>query len=544
MDELALRSLAAAHAEAVFDQVEARYRGRDDIAFDEARADKACAFFARFVKHTQGDRAGQPLELLAWQRRMVRIVYGYRWLATGRRVIRRVYLFVARKNGKSTLAAGLALLMLVGSGQQRGQVVSAAADENQAGIVFNEAAAMVGAEPALSADIEVYKTGMQVPRLNSGYRVLSARPRGKHGLNPHGILFDELHEQANRDLHDALLTAVGAQPEPLHWDITTAGYDRHSICWEVHEYARKVRDGILDDLAFLPVLFEPDPEDDWRDPATWAKANPSIGEAIRLDYLQRECQRAIDTPGYQNTFRRLHCNEWTEQSSRWLDIGQWDESAGPLTWREIEAACVGRTAFAGLDLAKVGDLSALVLAFPTGTADDPVQLVCRFWCPADDIVKRSKRDRVPYDRWAREGLLIATDGNVTDYDFILAEILDLAGKYLIRDTGFDRTFGGEIVQKLMAEGLTMTQVGQGFVSMAAPTAEVERLVRGGLLHHGGHPILRWMASNVAVLQDPAGNMKPDKAKSAEKIDGISALCNALARKLVQPIEAVPDVIFA
>jgi phage terminase large subunit-like protein len=536
-DDATLRQLAADFATAVFDQVEARYHDRPDIVFDAAAADRAADFFPRYLRHTSLERVGTPLVLLEWQRRMIRIVFGYRWVATGRRVVRRVYLFVARKNGKSTFAAGLALLLLVGTGQQRGQVISAAADAKQAGIVFGEAAAMVAAEPALSGAIEVYKEGMQVPALNAGYRVLSGTPKGKHGLNPHAVLFDELHEQSNRDLHDALTTATGAQPNPLHIDITTAGYDRHSICWEVHEYARRVRDGVLADDEFLPVLFEPAPDDDWRSPATWAKANPSIGEAIQVDYLRREAQRAMDTPGYQNTFRRLHCNEWTEQSSRWLDIAKWDASAGPIGWRDLETAMRGRTAFAGLDLAKVRDLSAFVLAFPPDEPNGPMRLICRFWCPADDIVERSRRDRVPYDRWAREGLLTATEGNVTDFAFIKRDVLNLAAQYNIREIGFDRTFGGEIVQDLMAENLAMVQVGQGHLSMAAPTAEVERLVLGGLLHHGGHPILRWMAANVSVAQDAAGNLKPDKAKSSDKIDGISALCNALARQLVAPVAA-------
>jgi len=540
IDEATLRDLAAAHAESVFDKVEQRYRDHPDVLFDDARAEKAVGFFRRFIRHTQGDRAGQPFDLLAWQARLVRIAFGYRWRSTGLRVVRRVYLFVARKNGKSTFVAGLGILLLVGAGQVRAQVIGAAAGEDQAKIVFDEAAAMVAASDDLKRTIEVYKTGMQVPKLGAGYRVISARPTGKHGLNPFGILFDELHEQQRRDLYDALVTSVGAQGESLHLDATTAGFDRKTICWEVHEYAQRVRDGLVDDLSLLPVIFGADPGDDWRDPKTWAKGNPSLGHAIRLDYLRRECQRAIDTPGYQNTFRRLHCNEWTEQSSRWLDMAKWDASAGPLSYLAIEAAARGRTAFGGLDLAKVNDLSAYVLVIPTGSQDEPVQLVCRFWCPADDIVARSRRDRVPYDRWAATGLLIATEGNVTDFGFIREEILRLHQSYNIVDNGYDRTFGGEIVQELIAEGASMTQVGQGFFSMAAPTAEVERLVLRGLVHHGGHPILRWMAANVTVSQDSAGNLKPDKARSSEKIDGISGLCNALARRLVaaQPATSI------
>jgi phage terminase large subunit-like protein len=541
LDAAELQRLAATHAASVLDRVEARYHGRDDVYFDAATADRAEAFFPRFLRHSIGSEAGQPFHLLPWQARTVRAIFGWKWRASGLRVIRRVYLFVARKNGKSTFAAGLALLLLVGK-ERSGQVLSAAALTEQAGIVFGEAARMVAASPGLSREVEVFKGHMECAALGSVYRVLSGRPRGKHGLNPHALLFDELHEQSTRDLYDAMTTAVGARAEPLEIYMTTAGYDRHSICAEVDDYARRVRDGVIDDLAFLPLLFEADEKDDPFQPEAWAKANPSLGYGVRLEFLEREAKTARDVPARLNTFLRLHLNRWTQQSSKAIDPDAWRACAGPTDWKALREQLRGRRCYGGMDLAKVDDLSAFVLVFPPTRVGEPVHVLPWFWCPRADIERRERQHGASYLAWQRADALVATPGNVTDFAFIRKGILDAAQLYQIQEIGFDRTFAGEIVQELQAEGLAMVQVGQGFISMAAPTAEILRLVKSQGLAHGGHPVLTWCADNLQVVSDPAGNLKPDKAQSGDKIDGISALANALARSLVAG-DAVPQVMF-
>lgn len=297
-------------------------------------------------------------------------------------------------------------------------------------------------------------------------------------------------------------------------------------------------------FAYIATI---DQGDDWTDPTVWMKANPSLGVTVKVDDLKRQIDEAREMPAQQNAIRRLRLNEWTEQVTRWLDMAVWDEG-GPRSddvdairqrLLQIENQLCGRTCFGGLDLARVNDLSAFALLFPpTGDAQlkelgDKWVALCRFWVPDDDILRRSKRDRVPYDVWRDQGFLTATPGNATDFAFIQHEIVRLAGRYDVREIAYDRTFAGEIIQGLQDEGLQLVEYGQGFLSLAAPTAELQRLLIARNLWHGSHPVLRWNASNVAVRQDPVGNLKPDKERSTERIDGISAVVNALGRALVR-----------
>ena len=365
----------------------------------------------------------------------------------------------------------------------------------------------------------------------SKYIVLSADAYSKHGLNPHGIVFDELHAQPNRELYDVLNTAMGKRKQPLMIMITTAGYDRNSVCWEQHEYARKVKEGIVDDPTFLPAIWSADKDDDWTSPDTWRKANPNYGVSVREDFLRQECATAIASPAYQNTFRRLYLNQWTQQESRWLDMSRWDACNAPLP------DLAGRTCYGGLDLASTTDIAAFVLAFPALEAGEPLWLLPWFWIPEDNMRERSLRDRVPYDAWVRDGLIFATPGNVIDYGRIEAHIVAMAEQYDIHEVAFDRWGATQITQNLTGAGLTMIQMGQGYASMTAPTKEMNRLVMSKGLAHGGHPVLRWMADNVTVEQDAAGNVKPSKAKSREKIDGIVAAIMALARATLHDPEA-------
>jgi phage terminase large subunit-like protein len=342
-----------------------------------------------------------------------------------------------------------------------------------------------------------------------------------------------------------------ARRNAMIFEITNSGVGRHSVCWQHHDYSLKVlQEVFVDDSWFAYVCSldpcracldsgkeQPNPEcrlcDDWRDEKTWIKANPGLGKILPVEYLREQVTEAINRPGKENIVRRLNFCQWTEQSVRWLSMTQWDEcNHGPINPISLK----GRPCYGGLDLAKVSDLSAFVLLFPPIEEETEWLVLCWFWVPKDDITRRSEKDRVPYDVWERQKFLLSTPGNVTDFAFIREKIIELAGEFDIKEIAFDRTFAGEIVQELQAEGLTMVQFGQGFYSMAAPTAELERMVKGGTLSHGGNPILRWNASNVAVAADPAGNMKPDKEKSTERIDGIVALCNALGRAIVQPIE--------
>lgn len=495
--------------------------------FDQRAAGLAVRFFERLLRHTKGEWAGEAFGLQEWQRKIVREVFGWK-RGDGTRKYRRVYIEIPRKNGKSTLSSGLALYLLFADGEPGAEVYSAAADREQAAIVFEQAKQMVISSPALSRYARPFKRAIVVEETMSSYKVLSSDAPTKHGLNAHGVIFDELHAQRNRELWDVLTTSMGARRQPLLVAITTAGFDRESICWEQHEYARQVLDGVIVDESFYAYIAAADPGDDWTDPAVWAKANPSMGVTVQEEYLRAEAERARQVPAYQNTFRRLHLNQWTQQEERWLDMAAWERSAGPLGAKELEGELAGGLAYGGLDLASTTDVAAFAAVFPV---DDWYGVVMRFWIPRENMMERARRDRVPYDAWVRDGWITATPGNVIDFTRIVADIRELGKRFRIAEVAFDRWGAVQVSQELTNAGMTMVQFGQGFASMASPTKELLRLVLEGKLRHGGNPVLRWMADNLTVEMDAAGNVKPSKKRSREKIDGMVAMIMGLDRAL-------------
>jgi phage terminase large subunit-like protein len=325
---------------------------------------------------------------------------------------------------------------------------------------------------------------------------------------------------------DTMDTATGARRQPLIVYMTTAGYDKQTICGEIHDYAVKVQKGVIKDDSFLPVLYCADPDDDWTEPKTWKKANPNLGISIPETYLAEKCKKAQEVIAYENTFKRLHLNMWTTSSKRWMAIEKWDAS-GKAGGDIREEDLLGRPCFSGLDLANTLDINALLHVFPFD--DGSFKILCRFFIPEETIKARSKKQSDNFMLWKRLGLVHATDGDVVDHDFIFNKIVEDSGKFDIRELAFDRWGATQISQKLMGEGIKVVPVGQGFASMSGPTKEMIRLVLGKQLHHGGNQVLRWMADNMVTRQDPAGNLKPDKEKSNEKIDGMIALVMALGR---------------
>lgn len=498
--------------------------GPEGTAFDVRSAAVAVAFFEKLLHHVKGEWSGEPFKLQDWQRGLVSELFGWK-RPDGSRRYRRAYIEIPRKNGKSTLAAGIGLLLLFADDEPGAEIYSAAADRDQAAIVFDVAKGMVESSPQLQRLSEVFKKSITVPQTRSSYKVLSADAYTKHGLNAHGVIFDELHAQPNRELWDVLSTATGARRQPLLVAITTAGYDRESVCWEQHEYARQVIAGLIDDPAFFGFIAAADEADDWTDPAIWAKANPGMNVSVKQDYLETECRRAQNSPAYQNTFRRLHLNQWTQQETRWLDLAAWDRCSHAVDAGEL----AGRRCYAGLDLASTTDIAALSLVFPPSEPEEPYQVLPYFWIPGENMVEKGRRDRVSYDAWVRQGLMTATPGNVIDYETIRAAIEKLGEIYDIGDIAFDRWGAVQMSQQLESAGFTMVAMGQGMQSMSPPTKELLRLVLDSRLAHGGNAVLRWMADNLVVQTDPAGNIKPNKAKSTARIDGMVALIMGLDR---------------
>lgn len=492
--------------------------------FDHEAEERIYAFFEKYLRHSKGEFAKKPFVLQPWQAFIVGSVFGWKRMDGSRR-FRTVYDEEPRKNGKSTRLAGIGLYMTTADGEYGAEVYSAATKKDQAKIVWGEARSMVLASPELRARTRVFAANMNVPALGSKFEPLGADSDSLDGLNIHCAIIDELHAHKSRDLWDVLETATGARHQPLIYAITTAGRNKLSVCRELRDYACKVLEGIVEDDSFFAVIFTIDEDDDWSDPSVWAKANPGLGVSVKIDDLQRKVEKARHLPAAQSAFKRLHLNIWSDGAGSWLDIDAWDESCEAVDPDDL----AGRECYGGLDLSTTTDITAFVLVFPPVANGERWKVLTRFWVPAENIERRVRSDRVPYDLWRQEGHIQATPGNVVDYRAVRDGITAAADMFDLREVAYDRYNSSQLVTELMDDGLTMVPFGQGFISMATPTRELEKLVISGQLAHGGNPVLRWMASNVVVLEDPAGNMKPAKNKSAEKIDGIVALIMALGR---------------
>jgi phage terminase large subunit-like protein len=475
------------------------------------------------LTHTKGKFAGKSFDLRPWQTRIVKQLFKTK--KDGLRQYRTCLLMLPRKNGKSEIAAALAIYFLLFDGEIGAEVYSAAADKDQAALVFNVAAQMIRNDPELLAQCEIIDSQKRIVHRKSGsfYRAISAEAYSKHGFNASVVIYDELHAAPNRELWDVLATSQGARSQPMMIAITTAGFDRHSILWELYSHAKNVAENPELDPTFLPLLFEAPIDADWTDEKVWHAANPALGDFRSLEEMRIAAQRAKAIPAQQNTFRRLYLNQWTEQDERWLDMATWDACGGAV---DVDSLA-GRECYAGLDLASTRDVTALVLVFPDG--EGGFDVLPKFWVPSDTMADRVKRDRVPYDQWKMDGALNTTDGNVCDYDAIREAIRELSEVFDIREIAYDRWGATQLVTQLQADGAVCVPLGQGFASMSSPTKELDKLIASRSIRHGNHPVLRWMAVNVAIEQDAAGNVKPSKKKSTEKIDGIVALVMAIDR---------------
>ena len=389
---------------------------------------------------------------------------------------------------------------------------------------------MVRMCPALNRRVKILTATKRIVYLptNSFYQVLSAEAYSKHGFNIHGVVFDELHTQPNRKLFDVMTKGSGdARMQPLYFLITTAGTDTKSICYETHQKAKDIIEGRKIDPTFYPVIYGADEDDDWTDPKVWKKANPSLGITVGIDKVKAACESAKQNPAEENSFRQLRLNQWVKQSIRWMPMDKWDECGGVVDPYALE----GRACYAGLDLSSTSDLTALVLVFPPTSEDEPYITLPFFWLPEETLSLRVRRDHVPYDQWAKRGYIQTTEGNVVHYGFIERFICELGERYDIREIAHDRWNATMMVQTLEDDGFTMVPFGQGFKDMSPPTKELMRIVLEHKLCHGGHPVLRWNMDNAFVRTDPAGNLKLDKEKSTEKVDGAVALVMALDRAM-------------
>lgn len=498
--------------------------------YDKKKADRAVTFIENLC-HTKGKWAGTPFWLLPWQEQLIRDIFGI-VKPDGNRQFRTAFVEICKKVGKSELAAAVALYLLYADNEPSAEVYGAAADRQQASIVFDVAKQMVEMSPALMKRSKLMAATKRIVNYgNAGYyQVLSAEVGGKHGFSVSGLVFDEIHTQPNRQLYDVLTKGSSdARQNPLHFIITTAGNDRHSIAFELHTKAVDILEGRREDPTFYPVVYGLKDDEDWEDEANWYKVNPSLGYTVDIERLRDAYREAKQNPADEITFKWLRMNMWVSSTTAWIPDAIYMRGNEPIDMDALE----GRDCYAGLDLSSTGDITALVLMFPPRDMTEKYIVLPFFWVPEDTIPRRVKANSVPYDVWEKQGHILATEGNVIHYDFIEKFIYDLAEKYHILEIAVDRWNATQMIQNLEGEGFTIVPFGQGFSSMSAPTKEFYRLLMERQIIHGGHPVLRWMAGNVVIDTDPAGNIKVTKAKSKEKIDGIVAAIMALDRCIRQ-----------
>lgn len=528
------------------------------LYFDPDAAAHIVEFFS-YLHHSKGKWAGTPIKLEPWQQFGLWCLFGWKREETGLRRFRTAYESVARKNGKSTKNSGIGLYGLTADGELGAEIYAAATKRDQARIIHGEAVRMRSASPFLRKLVGAVKDNLHVIETNSKFEPLGKDKDTLDGLNVHFALIDELHAHKDRGIYDLLDTATSAREQPLIYSITTAGVDKspRSICWEQHKYGLQILDGFdkpdgLKDDTFFAYIFTLDQDDDPFDETVWVKANPNLGVSVNIDDLRRKALKAKESPAALNTFLRLHMNVWTDAFTIWVPLDRWDACAQSYTEEDLE----GEDCFGGLDLSSTRDVAAMALVFPREEIEEIVnpleegegepeiveslvvkyRTLFRFWVPEVMAETRSRRDQVMYQNWIQQGWMRATEGDVCDYDVIRRDINEDFERFNIRQIAVDRWNSTQLVTQLQGDGLTVVPFGQGFASMNAPTKEVEKLILSRHIEHNSNPVIRWMLGNVAIKHDPAGNQKPDKEKSVEKIDGVVALIMAIGTAMVQPPE--------
>lgn len=511
-------------------------------------ADETVAFLELLPQSKGRKWYGKPLSLIHWQRRFVRELFGRRDPATGLRQYRTCFIFIPKKQGKSTLAAGLILKLLLADGEPGAECYGAAYDKEQARIVYKVAKAMVEQEEELAKRCHIveHKSLIEFPETRSEYYALAHDTEGSHGFNIHGLVVDEFHTWKDGELFQTLDYGTASRDQPLTVIITTAGlFDPQSPCYKLYTYACQVRDGLIDDPTFLPVIFEAPDEDvdgkptDWADPMMWYRANPSLGITVPESYLATKARKAEHVSTEILSFRRLHLNQWPEQLKGWLSMSHWKQ-CGELSYSEDDFR--GRRAWIGLDVGDTQDLTALGIVIPLD--DGTLALAIRVFCPETTIARRSKRDKVPYELWARAGFLTKTSGDVTDYGAIRAEIHRLAGFYEVQEICPDPWNALQLSSELIEDGFRVVKIPQSTAHINYPAKELEKRVKAVEIRHGNNPVLTWCAANATVRMDANGNIKPDKAHSKERIDPVTALVNGMARALAGQVSTVPWLVVA
>jgi phage terminase large subunit-like protein len=500
---------------------------RNDYVWDLQAAQRAIRFFPAVLRLSDGQFEGQPFHLGEWQKFIVGSLFGWKRLDDTRR-FRTAFVVTGKGNGKSPFAAGIGHYMLVADGEQRAQVYAAAAKKDQARIIFASAVAMRDHSPSLTGRLQAsgkppHTWNLLDVKTNSFFRPLSSDNK-QSGALVHCALVDEIHEHEDPNTVDMLRAGTKGRRQPLIFEITNTGFDRNTVCYDHFDYSCRVLQGMHSDDTWFAYVCALDEGEDWSDERVWLKANPNLGVSIQPDYLRGRVNEALGMPSIQNIVRRLNFCEWTEAETVGIPVEQWMAGASPFDEEEL----VGRECFAALDLSASQDLTSLQLYFP-GDKGKKARVLRRYWLPGDDLAARAKRDRVPYELWVQQGHLSLIPGKVIRYDVIEREILKLAETFTIRELAIDPFGAMNLANQLADQGFTVVVMQQGFTILSPPTKELLRLVAGDELEHGGDPVLKWMAANVALEQNAVGDVRPNKRKSKGRIDGIVALIMAIDR---------------
>lgn len=492
--------------------------------------------FINSLHHT-GDYWGVPFGLRPWQEhKIIRAIFDEK----GKPKYRKVYIEIGRKNGKTEIVAAIMNYLMFGTGKRDQNIYSASGDREQAALIYKAAAGMIRQSQSLSEIALCYDGYKRIEcrPLGSTYQALSSEHAQKYGLRPSVVIMDELWVWPNRDLFNALETAFGATIDPLTIMITTAGWDRSSLCWEQHQYACGVRDGLIDDPTFLPIIFAADHEDDWRDENVWTKGMPGLGDFCQLEFIRSECRKAQQISAYENTFRQLYLNQWTEQAERWLSVEAWmacETCLGDLPVAEY----LDRPCYGGLDLGVTGDLSAFWVLWPTPGG---VKVAGRCWCPKEGKWKDELRNKDRYEKWHKMGLLHFTEGNTTDHGVIKRDIVEFNRKTPITSMFADRAYATQILNELFNEEMIPVKgIPQGPVTLNEACVALEEMVIGQQIEHGGNEILNWAIANASVKRGTTGLIHPDKSSATERIDPLAALINAIAAYKADPENRGPSV---
>lgn len=494
--------------------------------FDPEIAKLSVEFFHDILRHSKDPFAGQPFALQDWQKTdVIGPLYGWR-RPDGTRRYRRAYIEVPKKNGKSTLCSGLAIrALLEGSGSE---VYAAAASRDQAKIVFNEAANMVGASKELEGVLTVRRSQNTIfwRDKQSVFRAIASDADTAQGKNASCVICDELHVWRSRDFFESLIYSGRARAEPLFVIITTAGDDLSGLCWEEHLYAQQVIKGEVEDLHHLALIYGAEDGDDWRSPETWRKANPSLGVTIAEETLAEDCQRAQESPTRENVFRRYSLNQWVGATAGFISLDEWmaEECRQPID----EQALLGRPCYGGIDLSRNRDLSAVVWCFQVGPL---YYFLPRVYIPSAQISRREREDHVPYRSWIRDGFIRECQGEVTDYEQIRSDVIADSKLFDVREIGYDPYNAEHLCEQQLGllDGLNVVAHPQSMQKMCQPTQELQKIVKAGTIRHGAHPVIDWMVSGAAAYEDTNGNIRPIKKHSTTRIDGVVAAIIALGR---------------